>query len=86
MIRRFLLGILVMLIALLLGEFVTRFRVGRVLPGSPMPWQGLQRMNEEDLRAMYRYLKSVPPVSRDNRPPMGDAKPQSPTPSLSEPR
>ena len=40
-----------------------------------MPWQGLQRMNEEDLRAMYRYLKSVPPVLRDNRPPMADARP-----------
>jgi mono/diheme cytochrome c family protein len=55
-------------------EFVTRFRAGRVLPGSPMPWQGFQRMNEEDLRAMYQYLMSVPPVKRDNGPPMVDAK------------
>jgi len=55
-------------------EFVTRFRAGRVLPGSPMPWQGFQRMSDEDLRAMYLYLMSVPPVSRDNGPAMVDAK------------
>jgi mono/diheme cytochrome c family protein len=46
-------------------EFVARFRAGRILPGSPMPWQGFMRMSEDDLRAMYLYLKSVPPVVRD---------------------
>jgi mono/diheme cytochrome c family protein len=55
-------------------EFVARFRAGRVLPGSPMPWQGFRRMSEEDLRAMYRYLKSVPAVRRDVGPPVADAK------------
>jgi mono/diheme cytochrome c family protein len=46
-------------------QFVARFRQGRVIPGSPMPWQAFSRMAEEDLRAIYRYLKSVPPVRRD---------------------
>jgi len=55
-------------------DFVGRLRVGRILPGSPMPWQGLQRMSDDDLRAMYRYLKTVPPVSRDVGPPVADAK------------
>ena len=55
-------------------EFVVRFQAGRVIPGSPMPWQGFQRMAEEDLRAMYRYLKTVPPVTRDVGPPVVDAK------------
>ena len=55
-------------------DFVNRFRAGRVLEGSPMPWQGFQRMAEEDLRAMYRYLKSLPPVVRDVGPPVRDAK------------
>lgn len=54
-------------------EFVARFRTGRLLPGSPMPWQGFQRMAEDDLRAMYRYLRSVPAVRRDVGPPMADA-------------
>jgi mono/diheme cytochrome c family protein len=55
-------------------EFVTRFRAGRLLPGSPMPWQGLSRLSEDDLRAIYRYLKTVPPVTRDVGPPVTDAK------------
>jgi mono/diheme cytochrome c family protein len=46
-------------------QFVARFRQGRVVPGSPMPWQAFARMNEEDLRAIYRYLKTVPAVKRD---------------------
>jgi mono/diheme cytochrome c family protein len=55
-------------------QFVARFRQGRVLPGSPMPWQAFARMDEEDLRAIYRYLKTVPPVTRDVGPPVVDAK------------
>jgi len=51
-------------------QFVARFRQGRVIPGSPMPWQAFSRMNEEDLRAVYRYLKSVPAVKRDVGPPV----------------
>jgi mono/diheme cytochrome c family protein len=55
-------------------QFVARFRAGRILSGSPMPWQGFQLMTEEDLRAMYLYLKSVPPVTRDVGPAVTDAK------------
>jgi hypothetical protein len=33
-----------------------------------MPWQAFSRMSEEDLRAIYEYLKSMPPVKRDNGP------------------
>jgi len=51
-------------------EFVDRFHGGRLIEDSPMPWQGFQRMSEDDLRAMYRYLKSLPPVSRDVGPPV----------------
>ncbi len=40
--------------------FVQRLRAGRVYPGSPMPWQAYQRMSEDDLRAIYRYLKTLP--------------------------
>jgi mono/diheme cytochrome c family protein len=51
-------------------QFVARFRQGRLLPGSPMPWQAFARMAEEDLRAIYRYLMTVPPVKNDVGPPM----------------
>jgi mono/diheme cytochrome c family protein len=51
-------------------QFVARFRQGRLIPGSPMPWQAFSRMSEEDLRAIYRYLQSVPAVKRDVGPPV----------------
>ena len=31
-------------------QFVARFRQGRVIPGSPMPWQAFSRIAEDDLR------------------------------------
>ena len=55
-------------------EFVTRFRAGRLIEGSPMPWQSLGSMAEDDLRAIYRYLKSLPPVKRDVGPPKVEVK------------
>jgi len=53
-------------------QFVARFRQGRVIPGSPMPWQAFSRLNEEDLRSIYQYLRSVPPVKNDVGPPWED--------------
>jgi hypothetical protein len=36
--------------------------VGRpILP--PMPWQDFAKMTDDDLRAVFAYLKSIPPVS-----------------------
>jgi mono/diheme cytochrome c family protein len=54
-------------------QFVARFRAGRVVPGSPMPWQAYSRMAEEDLRAIYRFLRTLPPVEHDTGPAMRDA-------------
>ncbi len=51
-------------------QFVARFRQGRILPGSPMPWQSFSRMSDDDLRGIYKYLMTVPPVKRDNGPAM----------------
>ena len=51
-------------------QFVARFRQGRVIPGSPMPWQAFSRLDEDDLRSIYRYLKTVPPAVRDVGPPV----------------
>ena len=46
-------------------EFVARVHTGRVIPGSPMPWNSFQKMSDDDIRAIYRYLTTVPPVRRD---------------------
>jgi mono/diheme cytochrome c family protein len=53
-------------------QFVARIRAGRAIPGSPMPWQQFQKMNEDDLRAIYRYLKTVPPVVHETGAPFVD--------------
>ncbi len=49
-------------------EFIRTLRSGKhkghgrpILP--PMPWQPLSEAKEEDLAAIFAYLKSVPPVS-----------------------
>ena len=31
-----------------------------ILP--PMPWQGYQALEEDDLKGIYEYLKSIPPI------------------------
>jgi mono/diheme cytochrome c family protein len=42
--------------------FVARFRVGEVIPGTPMPWGAYARFTDDDVRAVYRYLRSLPPT------------------------
>ncbi|HEY0742763.1 MAG TPA: cytochrome c [Chryseosolibacter sp.] len=42
--------------------FIQRFRTGRVLEGSPMPWEGYENISERDLKALYRYFNSLEPV------------------------
>ena len=42
--------------------FVKRFKMGRVIPGSPMPWGAFSRMDEKDLAALYKFLATLKPV------------------------
>jgi mono/diheme cytochrome c family protein len=49
--------------------FVARIETGRIHKTSIMPWEGFQNTAEVDLRSVYRYLKSLPPVDRDTGPP-----------------
>ncbi len=44
------------------STFVNRFRSGRIHETSPMAWGFFSRMNDVDLKAVYRYLKSLEPV------------------------
>lgn len=45
--------------------WVARFHAGRRIPESIMPWGPFSRMNDADLRALYRYLNSLEPVAND---------------------
>jgi mono/diheme cytochrome c family protein len=40
-------------------DFVDRFHAGERVPGSPMPWQAFRRITSDDLRSIYRYLRTV---------------------------
>jgi hypothetical protein len=43
--------------------FVARFK-NAVPTASPMPWGNFKNLSEDDLRALYRYLRSLPPATR----------------------
>ena len=42
--------------------FITRFRAGEVIPGTPMPWGPYSRMTDLELKALFKYLHSLEPV------------------------
>ena len=44
--------------------FVDGFRKGRMIEGSPMPWGAFSRVNEVELKAIFRYLNSVAGVKK----------------------
>jgi mono/diheme cytochrome c family protein len=44
------------------AHFIKRFRAGRRLPGTHMPWGPFSRMSDEELKAIYNYLQTVKPV------------------------
>jgi mono/diheme cytochrome c family protein len=44
--------------------FVARLKAGRVHAGSAMPWGWFGRMDEVEMRAVYRYLSTLEPVKR----------------------
>ena len=46
-------------------QFIARFRAGKVIKESHMPWLEFGRMSDTDLRAIYRYLRSVPPIENE---------------------
>ena len=48
--------------------FVARFRQGELVSGTPMPWGAYARMTDEDLRSVYRYLRTLPPFEHATGP------------------
>ena len=43
-------------------QFIKRFREGKKIKQSPMPWNSFRRMSDADLIAIYKYLKTLPPM------------------------
>lgn len=50
------------------NDFIARFRKGRIIKESTMPWGPFSRLQDDDLRAIYRFLKTVPPVNNNPGP------------------
>lgn len=48
--------------------FLARFRIGRVVLESPMPWEFFAKTSDDDLRSIYRYLMSLAPVHNETGP------------------
>ncbi len=44
--------------------FIARMKAGKVFKSSPMPWSAFRSMKENDLKAVYRFLKTLKPVNK----------------------
>jgi mono/diheme cytochrome c family protein len=42
--------------------FIKRFRMGKLIPHSEMPWNSFKRMTDDELKAIYNYLQTVKPA------------------------
>ena len=47
------------------ATFVQRFHNGKLLPGSPMPWGPYRTMSDMEIKAIYRYIVTVPAVNNE---------------------
>lgn len=43
-------------------DFINRFRAGKLIPQSEMPWNSFKRMDDVELKAIYKFLKTVKPA------------------------
>ncbi len=65
--------------------FIKTLRLGKhmgegrqLLP--PMPWEGIGKLNDADLKAMFAYLKSLPPIENAVPDPISPSGEKIPTP------
>ncbi len=54
-----------------LENFIERFRIGRIIPESIMPWGQYARMTDLELTALYLFLQNLPPVRVEPAIPVG---------------
>jgi mono/diheme cytochrome c family protein len=46
--------------------FIKRFRMGKLIKYSHMPWESYGRMTDVELKAIYNYLRSLKPVKSES--------------------
>jgi mono/diheme cytochrome c family protein len=46
-------------------QFIKRFREGKKIPQSTMPWGPFSRMEENDLIAIYKFLQTIKPIENE---------------------
>lgn len=46
-------------------QFLQRFRQGKLVPESPMPWGPFKNFSDSDLKAIWAYLHTLKPVNHD---------------------
>jgi mono/diheme cytochrome c family protein len=46
-------------------NFIDRFRKGKLHPKSPMPWYSFGRMTDDELKAIYNFLRTVKPTKTE---------------------
>ena len=47
--------------------FINRFRMGRTIKHSHMPWESFSRMTDDELKAIYNYLQTVKAVNTEKK-------------------
>ena len=52
-------------------DFIKRFRMGRAIKHSHMPWESYQNMNDDELKAIYNYLQTIQPAPTEQVPVKG---------------
>jgi mono/diheme cytochrome c family protein len=48
-------------------QFIKRFRTGKLISQSHMPWGPFSRMSDDELKAIYNFLQTVKPVHNEVR-------------------
>ena len=49
-------------------QFFARFRVPKAIKTSDMPWDQFRKMSDDDLKAIYKYLRTLNPIKNDTGP------------------
>ena len=56
-----------------LDQFKSRFRQGKLIPATMMPWGPFSRMTDVELEAIYKYLQTIEAVKNDVGPTVSKA-------------
>lgn len=57
-----------------LTTFQARFRASVAFKDSPMPWANFAKFSDDDLKAIWNYLRTIPPVKHETGPLVAEKK------------